>query len=50
MYIESFRIDGFGIYNDVTVPQLPPGMSIFLGENEAGKSTCLEFLRTMLTG
>ncbi len=50
MYIESFRIDGFGIYNGVTVPQLPPGMSIFLGENEAGKSTCLEFLRTMLTG
>ena len=31
----------------MTVENLSPGLSIFLGENEAGKSTCLEFLRTM---
>lgn len=50
MFIESFRIDGFGIFANVQVSQLSPGLSIFLGSNEAGKSTCLEFLRTMLTG
>ncbi|MDY3810077.1 AAA family ATPase [Desulfovibrio porci] len=50
MYIESFRIDGFGIFSGVQVDSLPPGLSIFLGRNEAGKSTCLEFLRSMLTG
>ena len=50
MYIESFRIDGFGIFSGVQVENLPPGLSIFLGRNEAGKSTCLEFLRSMLTG
>ncbi len=50
MYIESFRIDGFGIFSGVQVNNLPPGLSIFLGRNEAGKSTCLEFLRAMLTG
>lgn len=50
MYIQSFHMDGFGIFSDVTVEGLAPGLSIFLGENEAGKSTCLEFLRTTLAG
>ncbi|MDR3358709.1 MAG: AAA family ATPase [Desulfovibrio sp.] len=50
MYIESFHIDGFGIFSGVTVEALPPGLSIFLGDNEAGKSTCLEFLRVTLAG
>ncbi len=50
MYIQSFHMDGFGIFSDVNVQNLSPGLSIFLGENEAGKSTCLEFLRTMLIG
>lgn len=50
MYISSFRIDGFGIFSNVEVENLPPGLSIFFGQNEAGKSTCLEFLRAMLTG
>ena len=50
MYIQSFHMDGFGIFSDVSVENLSPGLSIFLGENEAGKSTCLEFLRTILIG
>lgn len=50
MRIRSFHIDGFGIFSNVTVPALAPGLSIFLGNNEAGKSTCLDFFRTILTG
>ncbi len=50
MYISSFHIDGFGILSQVGVEQLPEGLSVFLGKNEAGKSTCLDFFRTMLTG
>ncbi|WP_165065555.1 AAA family ATPase [Desulfovibrio sp. ZJ200] len=50
MHIRSFHIDGFGIFSDVRVEALSPGLSVFLGQNEAGKSTCLEFLRAMLTG
>lgn len=50
MYIESFHIDGFGIFYDVACKGLHPGLTIFYGKNEAGKSTCLEFIRTMLTG
>lgn len=50
MYISSFHIDGFGIFHDTGADNLSPGMAIFLGPNESGKSTCLEFLRTMLFG
>ena len=50
MRIRSFHIDGFGLFSDVNVESLPPGLSIFLGNNEAGKSTCLDFFRAMLTG
>lgn len=39
MHIQSFHIDGFGIFSDVRVEALSPGLSIFLGQNEAGKST-----------
>lgn len=50
MYISAFHIDGFGLFHDVTGEDLSPGLSIFFGQNEAGKSTCLEFFRVMLTG
>ncbi len=50
MRIKSFQIDGFGIYQNTLVDDLTSGINIFLGQNEAGKSTCLEFLRAMLTG
>jgi len=50
MYISAFHINGFGIFNNAGGECLLPGISIFFGKNEAGKSTCLEFFRTMLTG
>lgn len=50
MYISSFHIDGFRHFSDVHVGDLAPGITIFFGQNEAGKSTCLEFLRCMLVG
>ena len=50
MHIRSFHIDGFGIFADVDVPALSSGLNIFLGENESGKSTCLDFFRVMLCG
>lgn len=50
MRIRAFHIDCFGMLSQVTVDDLPRGMGIFLGDNEAGKSTCLEFFRATLTG
>jgi len=50
MRIARFFIDGFGIFHNVTVKDLPPGLTIFVGDNETGKSTCLSFLRDILFG
>lgn len=50
MHIRSFHIDAFGVLRDLTVESLPSGTAIFLGQNEAGKSTLLDFLRATLTG
>ena len=50
MRISAFHVDQFGLLRDLTVAGLPTGLSVFLGHNEAGKSTCLDFFRVMLTG
>lgn len=50
MRIQGFHINGFGIFHDVGVEALPPGLTVFLGDNESGKSTLLGFLRAMLLG
>ena len=50
MRLLSFHADGFGILAQTGAEGLGPGINIFLGDNEAGKSTCLAFLRAMLYG
>lgn len=50
MKISSLLIDGFGIFRDQTVHDLPDGLVLFLGNNESGKSTALSFIRTILFG
>lgn len=50
MFIERLHIDRFGILHDQEVTGLSPGLCLFLGRNEAGKSTCLNFFRSMLFG
>jgi len=50
MIIRTFGIGGFGIFADQSVSGLPDGVTVFLGDNEAGKSTCLGFFRGMLYG
>src|SRR5438874_2619960 len=50
MRIEGWQIDGFGIFRDFEVRGLSSGLTVFLGPNEAGKSTLLGFLRAMLFG
>jgi uncharacterized protein YhaN len=48
--IEGWRIEGFGIFSDCEVRDLGSGLTVFLGPNEAGKSTLLAFLRATLFG
>ncbi len=50
MHISGFHIDGFGIYHDQGVQDLPLGLVLFVGDNESGKTTLMEFLRTALFG
>ena len=50
MRITDIYLDGFGVFHDVHVPELPPGLVLFDGSNESGKSTLLAFVRALLFG
>lgn len=46
--IKSLRIEGFKKFNEITVANFNDHMNIFVGENEAGKSTILEAIKIVL--
>lgn len=50
MRMVEFHIDGFGRFAGLSHRDIPPGLSIVRGDNEAGKSTLLAFLRSVLFG
>src|SRR5438552_9826609 len=50
MRIENIHVDGFGVWNDKSWGTLAPGLNVFHGPNETGKSTLMAFLRSMLFG
>jgi uncharacterized protein YhaN len=50
MRIEAIEVDGFGVWSDVTVPELSPEITVVYGRNEAGKTTLMQFVRAMLYG
>ncbi|HUT04791.1 MAG TPA: AAA family ATPase [bacterium] len=50
MRIRGLRLDGFGLFCGQQIDDVPPGLCVFFGDNEAGKSTLLAFIRSMLFG
>ncbi len=50
MKFEEIYIDGFGMFHDYYLKELSPGLNIFTGLNEAGKSTLLAFKKRLLFG
>ncbi|HLU46910.1 MAG TPA: AAA family ATPase, partial [Planctomycetota bacterium] len=50
MKIRAWRVDGFGVFRDYEEGRLSPGLNVFCGPNEAGKTTLLAFLRAMFFG
>ncbi|MBN1591973.1 MAG: AAA family ATPase [Candidatus Coatesbacteria bacterium] len=50
MRIESVHIDGFGVFFDQHINDIPPGLCVLFGDNEAGKSTLLAFIKSVLFG
>ena len=50
MRFSSISIDGYGLFHNVSLDDLPGGLVILEGDNEAGKSTLLGFIRSILFG
>ncbi len=50
MRVTGWSVDGFGILRDYQKRDLPPGLAVFEGQNESGKSTLHDFLRGVLFG
>ncbi len=50
MKITDLKIDGFGVWHDLTLRGMSPELTVFYGPNEAGKSTLMQFMRSILYG
>lgn len=50
MRVTGWHVEGFGVLSAFETRDLPAGLIVFEGPNEAGKSTLLEFLRGVLFG
>ncbi|MGL6227438.1 MAG: AAA family ATPase [Thermoguttaceae bacterium] len=50
MRINSLDIDRFGLWNDLHLTKLDEGLNVFYGPNEAGKTTLMDFVRSILYG
>ena len=50
MQIREIHIDGFGIFHDRHIRNIPTGASVLYGPNEFGKTTLLNFIRRILFG
>ncbi len=50
MKIENVNVDGFGVWKGLEVQGLSDNLTLFCGENEAGKTTMMQFVRSMMFG
>ncbi|MBX3425471.1 MAG: AAA family ATPase [Pirellulales bacterium] len=50
MKITDLEIDGFGVWRDLKLSNLSPRVTAFYGANEAGKTTVMQFTRSVLYG
>ena len=50
MKISEIHIDGFGVWHDRTWTGLSEGVNVFCGPNEAGKTTLMSFIRSIIFG
>lgn len=50
MWVKGLSIDGFGVFSEREFRDLSPGLTVLYGANEAGKSTLLAFVRSVLFG
>ncbi|MFN0195229.1 MAG: AAA family ATPase [Planctomycetaceae bacterium] len=50
MKLTQIDIERFGIWRDLSLPVSSTGLTVLYGPNEAGKTTLLRFIRSMLYG
>lgn len=50
MKITGLQVDGFGVWSGLQIDDLSDGLNVFCGPNEAGKTTLMQFVRSMLYG
>lgn len=50
MKISRISVDSFGTWHGLELADLSPGLNVFYGRNEAGKTTLLEFVRSVFYG
>ncbi|MBW1973273.1 MAG: AAA family ATPase, partial [Deltaproteobacteria bacterium] len=50
MKINAIHIEGFGIFHDYKYDNFSPNLNLIIGDNEAGKTTFLTFIRYILFG
>ena len=50
MKINSLDVDGYGVWSNLKLDGLSDGLNVFCGPNEAGKTTLMHFVRSMLYG
>ena len=50
MNINELHVDDFGAWHDLTLSDFSKGATVFYGPNEAGKTTLLNLVRTVLYG
>jgi len=48
--IRAVEVDGFGVWSGLKLDNLSEGLSVFFGPNEAGKTTLMQFVRSVLYG
>ncbi|SJZ37828.1 AAA family ATPase [Selenihalanaerobacter shriftii] len=50
MRMKELHVDGFGIFNDLYIDDMSDDLILFSGNNEAGKTTLMSFIRAILYG
>ena len=50
MRITDLKVDGFGVWSGLELSELSDQLNVFYGANEAGKTTLMQFVRSILYG
>ena len=50
MKITALEVDGYGVWSGLKLDDLSDGMNVMFGPNEAGKTTLMQFVRSVLYG